>query len=204
MRVPLRAAVVRLHDKPLKLSPGLPRSLNNNRKERLVQTPASFEQAMLRKYPEAISLGIVRDRHGKDNPIPLGWVMMTSREPPMIAVSIGHSRYSLGEIRRSREFVLAFPPSTMGMEILCFGTSSGREVDKLADTPVETLPCSKISGVLLADAVANFECRVLSELVTGDHVLFVAEVVASHVNTDDSVRRLYSIAQGESGGVVPG
>ncbi len=168
-----------------------------------MQIPASFEQAMLRKYPEAISLAIVRDQDGKHNPIPLGWMMMTSREPAMIAISIGRSRYSLEQIRRSREFVLAFPPSTMGAEMLYYGTNSGREVDKLADTPVATLPAAQVNGVLLADAVANFECRVVSEMVTGDHVLFVAEVVASHVNGDESVHRLFSVARGESRGVVP-
>jgi flavin reductase (DIM6/NTAB) family NADH-FMN oxidoreductase RutF len=169
-----------------------------------MQIPVPFEQAMIRKYPEAISLVIVRDRKGKFNPIPLGWVTMVSREPPMVAISVGLTRYSLEEIRHRREFVLAFPPSTMGKEILYYGTTSGRDVDKLAETPIRTQPATQIDGVILSDAVANFECLVVSELTTGDHVLFVADVVASHANEDESVRRLYAIARGESGGVVPG
>ncbi len=169
-----------------------------------MQTAASVEQAMLRKYPEAISLAIVRDAGGKYNPIPLGWMMMTSREPPLLAISIGKTRYSLEALRQTREFVLAFPPSTMGPEILQFGTASGRNADKLADTPVATQPAGKIDGLLLTDAAANFECRVISEMQTGDHVLFVAEVVGAYVNVDESVRRLYSVARGDSTGVIPG
>ena len=49
--------------------------------------------------------------------------------------------------------------------------------------------------MLLADAVANFECRVVSELATGDHVIFVGEVVCSHVH-DPPLNRLYTVAEG--------
>lgn len=169
-----------------------------------MQRATSFGQAMLRKYPEAIAVVVVRDRKGNFNPMPLGWIMTASREPPMLAFAVGLTRYTLREIRQTREFVIAFPPSTMGQEILYYGTNSGRDVDKLAETPVRTEPASTVNGVLMSDAVANFECRLVSELPTGDHVIFVGQVLASHVNQEESVRRLYSIAQGESGGVVPG
>jgi flavin reductase (DIM6/NTAB) family NADH-FMN oxidoreductase RutF len=169
-----------------------------------MQTATAFDQAMLRKYPEPIALVIVKDEQGKFNPMPLGWFMMTSREPPLLALSVGQTRYTLEQIRKAGEFVIAFPPSTMGMETLYYGTNSGRDVDKFVETPVRTQPAAKIDCVLMTDAVANFECRLVSELATGDHVIFVCEVVASYANQDENVRRLYSIAQGESAGVVPG
>ena len=78
-------------------------------------------------------------------------------------------------------------------------------MDKLAVRATPTQPASKIDGVLLADAVANFECELESDLATGDHVIFVGRVVASHVNEDEGVRRLYTLAQGyKMGGVLPG
>lgn len=169
-----------------------------------MQTATAFEQAMLRKYPEPIALVIVKDEKGKFNPMPLGWFMIASREPPLLAFAVGHTRYTLGQIRGAKEFVIAFPASTMGMEILYYGTNSGRDVDKFKETPVRTQPAAEIDCVLVAEAVANFECRLVSELTTGDHVIFVGEVLTSYVNEDATVRRLYSIAQGESGGVVPG
>lgn len=169
-----------------------------------MQVATSFEQGMLRKYPEPISLVIVKDHQGKYNPMPLGWMMMTSREPPLLAMSVGRSRYTLELVRAAREFVIALPPSDMGLQMLYYGTTTGRDSDKFAETPARTQPASKIDCVLLADAVANFECRLVSELETGDHVICVGEVIASHAHQDESVRRLYSIAQGESGGVVPG
>lgn len=169
-----------------------------------MQVELPFQQATLRQHPEPLSLVIVKDEQGKCNPMPLGWVMMASREPAYMALAVAHTRYTCEQIRRAKEFVICWPPSTMGHELFYYGTNSGRDVDKFAETPVRTQPATKINCVLLTDAVANFECRLIGEYPSGDHVIFVGEVLASHANQDESARRLYSIAQGESGGVVPG
>jgi flavin reductase (DIM6/NTAB) family NADH-FMN oxidoreductase RutF len=87
---------------------------------------------------------------------------------------------------------------------LLFGTKSGRDVDKLATSGVKTQPATAIDSVLLSDAVANFECRLLSELQTGDHVIFVGQVIATHANQDATLRRLYSLGHDRLGGVLPG
>jgi flavin reductase (DIM6/NTAB) family NADH-FMN oxidoreductase RutF len=42
--------------------------------------------------------------------------------------------------------------------------------------------------------VANFECKCVSELETGDHVIFVGEVVQSYVN-EQSLNRLYTLGE---------
>ena len=49
---------------------------------------------------------------------------------------------------------------------------------------------------LLADAVANFECKLVAEYRPGNCPLVVGEVVASSVNTDESVQRLINAAPG--------
>jgi flavin reductase (DIM6/NTAB) family NADH-FMN oxidoreductase RutF len=57
--------------------------------------------------------------------------------------------------------------------------------------------------VILADAVANFECELESETEAGDHVIFVSRVVASHMNNDAPPRRLYALGNEQMGGVTP-
>jgi len=169
-----------------------------------MQIQSTYEQAIKREYPQHVAIGIARDRHGKHNPIALGWIMRTSHEPPMMAISIGLTRYSLEVIRHAGEFVIAFPSAAMVAETLVYGTQSGRDVDKLAVGGARTQPATAIDSVLLADAVANFECKLVSELQTGDHVIFAGEVVAAHMNEDGSVRRLYSLGNEQFGGVIPG
>ncbi len=167
-----------------------------------MQVIAPYDQAIARKYPEPVAIAIAKDAQGRYNPITLSWAMCTSHEPPMMAISIGLTRHSLQALRQAREFVLSFPSSRMASETLLFGTKSGRDLDKLAAGETKTQPASVIDGVLLADAAANFECRVVSETDTGDHVVFVGEVVAAHVNEDSEVRRLYCLGHERLGGVV--
>lgn len=158
-----------------------------------MQVPVEYEEAIGRRYPEQIALAIAKDAKGKYNPITLGWITLTSLKPPMFAIAIGKTRWSYDAIRQSGEFDICLPSSEQTSEALLFGTKSGREMDKLAEAGARTQPAQKIDGVLLADAVANFECKLVGELETGDHVLFVGQVVAAHMNEDRGVQRLFSL-----------
>jgi flavin reductase (DIM6/NTAB) family NADH-FMN oxidoreductase RutF len=76
-----------------------------------------------------------------------------------------------------------------------FGTRSGRDVDKLVEAGCPTEPACGIDSVLLSDAVANFECRLVSETEAGDHIVVIGEIVCSHVN-EKPLNRLYSVGKG--------
>ena len=76
-----------------------------------------------------------------------------------------------------------------------FGSKSGKNTDKFAEFECQTEPAKEIDSVLLADAVANFECTLESQAPAGDHVVFIGKIVRSHVNTE-SKKRLYTIAPG--------
>lgn len=160
-----------------------------------MQKRAAFAEAMAMKYPEQVAIAIARNGRGNYNPLTLGWAMQASHEPPMWAVSVGLTRYSLEVIRAAGEFVLAFPSAHQENEAMFFGTRSGRTVDKLVEAGARTRPAACIDCVLLEDAVANFECRVVGELAGGDHVIFVGEVLASYVN-ETPLNRLYTVGPG--------
>lgn len=59
-------------------------------------------------------------------------------------------------------------------------------------TSFKIRPAKFIKPPLIEDAVANFECKVVSQLDTGDHTIFVGEVVAAYVG-DEKKRRLYTL-----------
>ncbi len=169
-----------------------------------MQTETTYEQAVSRRFPEQVAIAIAKDSTGKHNPVTVSWTMLVSQEPPMMAVAVGKARYSAEAIRKSGEFVLSFPSSTMTEEMLFHGTKSGKEMDKLAESGTATQPATQIDSVVLSDAVANFECKLESEHAAGDHIIFVGRVVASHANEDASVRRLYALGNEQFGGVVGG
>ncbi|MCD6307581.1 MAG: flavin reductase family protein [Candidatus Latescibacteria bacterium] len=158
-----------------------------------VETP--FNEAILRKYPEQVVIALAKEKSGKVNPITLGWTMLTSHKPPMMAVSVGLTRYSLEVIRQAGEFVIAFPSELQVKDTLLFGTKSGRNVNKIEESGIAVSPAQAVDCLVLDDAVANFECRLAGELQTGDHVVFVGEVLKAHVNPD-APGRLYTVAKG--------
>lgn len=160
-----------------------------------MQLQMEYARAITSKYPEQIVIGIARDPQGKHNPITLGWTTIVSHRPPMMVVSIGKTRHSLQAFRHAREFVIAFPSELQQNEAMMFGTRSGRDFDKLEAADCPTTPACKIDSVLLTDAVANFECKLVSEQEAGDHIIFAGEVICSHRNAR-SLNRLYTVGEG--------
>jgi len=168
-----------------------------------MQKQVEYSEAIKRKYPEPVAYAIAKDQNGKANPITLGWVMCTSHQPPMLAISVAFERYSYDIIRHSKCFTVVFPGQDQGQEALFFGTKSGRDTDKLKEYGSSTAPAAKIDSVILQDAAANFECVMDDELATGDHAIFTGKVVASHVNTSPT-GRIYTLGPNwQMGGVGP-
>ena len=160
-----------------------------------MQIETNISDAIVKKYPEQVVIVLAKEKSGRVNPITLGWTMITSHKPPMMAFSVGLTRYSLNVIREAGEFVIAFPSELQAEETLLFGTKSGRDTDKLNVSGVSTVPAKETDCLLMDDAVANFECRLAGEFQTGDHVIFAGEIVKAHVNPN-APGRLYTVAKG--------
>jgi flavin reductase (DIM6/NTAB) family NADH-FMN oxidoreductase RutF len=160
-----------------------------------MQKPIEYTEAIKTKYPEQVVIAIAKDKDGKANPVTLGWTMIVSGKPPMMAIAVAGRHYSIETIRHSKCFTVAFPSSEMADAALFFGSRSGRDVDKFAEFDCKTEPAKMIDSVLLTDALANFECTLESETVAGDHIIFVGKVICSHINTE-SKKRLYTVGPG--------
>ena len=127
---------------------------------------------------------------------PLGWKMWTSAQPPMMAISVAPQRFTHDLIARSGEFVLAWPGEELAEATLAVGTRSGRSMDKFAECGLTALPAEQVSAPLIGECLANLECKVAGKMTTGDHTIFVGQIVAVHVNHPDG-RQLCSIGDGE-------
>jgi flavin reductase (DIM6/NTAB) family NADH-FMN oxidoreductase RutF len=166
-----------------------------------MQKQVEYSEAVKTKYPEQVVIAIAKDRQGKANPVTLGWTMIVSGNPPMMAIAVAKKHYSIEAITHSRCFTIAFPSSDMADAALFFGSKSGRQIDKFAEFECETEPAKEIESLLLADAVANFECKLESQVPAGDHIIFIGRIVCSHVNTEPK-KRLYTIGPGHKLGSV--
>lgn len=167
-----------------------------------MQKEVEYTEAIKTKYPEQVVIAIAKDKNGKANPVTLGWTMIASGSPPMMAIAVAKKHYSVEAINHSKCFTIAFPSSQMAEAALFFGSKSGRDIDKFAEFVAQhgqahckTEPATTIDSVLLADAVANFECTLETQVPAGDHIVFIGKIVCSHMNTKPK-QRLYTIGPG--------
>jgi flavin reductase (DIM6/NTAB) family NADH-FMN oxidoreductase RutF len=165
-----------------------------------MQEQVAISKAWERKFPEQVVMVTTVSAAGRPNIMTLGWAMPTSNDPMLCAISIGPTRYSHDLLEQVPEFVLAFPAEDLTDAMLLCGTRSGRDVDKFQAAGLTAIPGTTVRPPLIGEAVTNMECRVVSTHLTGDHTIFVGEVVAAHHGARE-VRRLYNLGGGEFGGL---
>jgi flavin reductase (DIM6/NTAB) family NADH-FMN oxidoreductase RutF len=136
-------------------------------------------------YPKLVVLvGCYEPKTGKPNAITVAWAVPLSMSPPMAGVSIAPSRYSHSLIERTREFTINVPTVELAEKVSRCGTVSGREVDKFEAFGLTAKKGKVVSAPIIEECVAHLECRLVNAVRTGDHTLFVGEVVAASVEED--------------------
>jgi flavin reductase (DIM6/NTAB) family NADH-FMN oxidoreductase RutF len=131
--------------------------------------------ALTAPFPYALVTSL--DKNGRPNAMGVAWATRTSFEPFLMLISIDHRRYSHEGIQMHKEFVLNYPNEEQADAAWVCGTKSGRDGDKLKLAGLKLVD-SKVVKVPTIDGVTvAFECKVMDEFETGDHTVFVGEVV---------------------------
>ena len=152
----------------------------------------SWDEAIELGSPYPYVLAVTLDATGKANIIGLAWWTFVSWQPPMIVISIGKDRYSHECIEYCKEFVLCFPSREQSRGAWLCGKKSGRDIDKFQKTGFTPVPAQKVKPPLIRDSTVAYECRITGSMETGDHTLYVGEVMAVH-GTPEKKSHLYSI-----------
>ena len=118
---------------------------------------------------------------GRPNVITLSWVANVCSRPPTIVAGIRPERYSYNLVKNAGEFVLNIPSVEQIEGTDLAGTKSGRDLDKFAECGFTPEPATKVKVPLIKECPINIECKVTQIIPLGTHDLFVAEVVAVHI-----------------------
>lgn len=116
---------------------------------------------------------------GKPNIITLAWSTPLSHNPPLLGISVGLERYSHEVIAKSGEFVVNIPIIDLIKQTIFCGERSGRDIDKFKETNLTPIPSLRVKAPSIQECVAHLECKVVQSIRTGDHTLFVGEVLAA-------------------------
>lgn len=117
------------------------------------------------------------DKNGRPNAMGVAWATRTSFEPFLMLISIDHRRYSHEGIQMHKEFVLNYPNEGQADAAWVCGTKSGRDGDKIKLAGLKLVDSKAVKVPTIDGVTVAFECKVVDKFETGDHTVFVGEVV---------------------------
>ena len=144
----------------------------------------NVSEAIALSGPHAYTLVTSLDKNGRPNALGVAWATRTSFEPFLITISIDHRRYSHEGIQMHKEFVLNYPNEDQADAAWICGTKSGRDGNKIKLAGLTLVDSKVVKIPTIEGATVAFECKVVDQFETGDHTVFVGEVVGVTGNLD--------------------
>jgi len=114
----------------------------------------------------------------------VAWIGICCGSPPQVALGLRKNRRTLELVRETGTFTVNTPRATDAVYADFFGTVSGHDRDKFAESGWTLVPSAEVSSPMIAECPWVLECRVVHELDVGTHILLVGEVVESHAEED--------------------
>ncbi len=130
----------------------------------------------LRSIPYGIYVLTAR-RGAEVEAVVVSWVSQVSYSPPLLMVALRRNRKALPVIRESRRFSLSL-----------LKKEQRNLVTRLKLRPGEPFPSDIFGGLdsgecpLVKDCLASWQCRLISLVEPGDHVLCIGEVQSASGN----------------------
>lgn len=133
-------------------------------------------------YPVPAVMVSCGDSPEKYNIITVAWTGTINSTPPMTYVSVRKERHSHHLIKESGSFVINLSSEDLVQKTDYCGVKSGREVNKFAHLGLTAVPAEKVAAPMIDESPVSIECKVTQVIELGSHDMFMAEVVAVHVN----------------------
>ena len=133
-------------------------------------------------YPLPAVMVSAADKEEKYNIITVAWAGTICTNPPMVSISVRPERYSYHMIEETGEFVINLTNEALAYATDYCGVRSGKYVDKFKELHLTPERADFVKAPLIAESPVNIECRVVQKEELGSHHMFIAEVLAVHVD----------------------
>lgn len=140
---------------------------------------------------------------GRANLMTMSWHMAVEVEPPLIACIIGPWDFSFRALRKTKECVIAIPTVDLAPKVVDIGNCSGQDVDKFDAFKLTPKPAKLVAAPLVAECLANIECRVKDTSMVNKYGMFILEGVQAWIDPARKERRTFH-ANGDGTFVVDG
>ena len=126
-----------------------------------------------------VSCGSTLDEY---NIITIAWAGTVCSDPPMCSISVRPERHSYNIIKKQGAFVINLVDKKLAPFADWCGVRSGRKYNKFLETGLTPVRATQVNAPMIGEAPVNLECKVMQIIPLGSHDMFLAEVVAVHVN----------------------
>ena len=116
------------------------------------------------------------------NIITIAWAGTVNSDPPMCFVSVRPERHSYAILKREKEFVINLVDKKLVSFADWCGVRSGKKYNKFVETGLTPVRATKVRAPMIEESPVNLECKVKQIVSLGTHDMFLAEVVAVHVD----------------------
>ena len=116
------------------------------------------------------------------NIITIAWTGTVNTSPAMTYISVRKERHSYDLIKDSGEFVINLTTEDLVKATDFCGVRSGRDVNKFEYTGLTPIDATHVKAPLIKESPVSIECRVTEIKELGSHDMFLAEVLAVHVD----------------------
>ena len=134
-------------------------------------------------YPVPPVLVTCHNKKGESNMLTVAWAGTICSTPAMLSVSVRKERYSHAMLMETGEFVVNLPTEDLVWETDEAGVRSGRDMNKWESLHLHQEEGKILSVPMISECPVNMECKVKQVLELGSHDLFLAEIVAVHVDS---------------------
>ena len=118
------------------------------------------------------------------NIMALSWWTYLSNHPASVAICVSKKSYSGSLIKQNGMFALCLADVSIKDAAFSCGVCSGRTCNKAAEFKIALKKASIITPMLIEKSPVSLECRVTQTVDAGDHDMFIAEIVETHLNLD--------------------
>ena len=118
------------------------------------------------------------------NIITVAWTGIVCSAPPRVYVSIRKDRYSYDFVKNCGEFVINLVSDKLLPACDYCGIRSGRDMDKFAEMKLTKGKSTHVATPFINECPIALECKVFQVLELGSHDMFLADVVAIHVDEE--------------------
>jgi flavin reductase (DIM6/NTAB) family NADH-FMN oxidoreductase RutF len=126
---------------------------------------------------------------GLPNIMTMGFHMMVQHAPPLIGCVIGPWDHSYQALRATGECVIAIPTVDLARKVVDIGNCSGEQINKFAEFRLTPKPATDVAPPLIAECLANIECRVADTTLVDKYSLFILKAVRIWIDRTRKERR---------------